>query len=145
MSTTARTGDAAGHEDAAVSRPAPAAESRAEQVRLAFASFLMLFVELALIRWVTSNNVYVTKATNFVLLASFLGIGIGFLNARARRDYLRWTPLVLLALVGFVHTFPVVLASLSGPHPYQGLHGSAALPPPVRLAVTFVLDPPFVP
>jgi hypothetical protein len=99
----------------------------------------MLFVELALIRWVTSNNVYVTKATNFVLLASFLGIGIGFLNARARRDYLRWTPLVLLLLVGFVHTFPVVLASLSGPHPFQGLNGSAALPQPVSLAVTFVL------
>ena len=41
----------------------------------------MLFVELALIRWITANNVYVTEATNFVLLASFLGIGIGFLNA----------------------------------------------------------------
>src|SRR5215470_2493232 len=64
--------------------------------RLIFASFLMLFVELALIRWVTANNVYVTKATNFVLLASFLGIGIGFLNARGGGDYLRWTLVVLL-------------------------------------------------
>src|SRR5215469_18146413 len=44
-----------------------------DQARLIFASFLMLFVELALIRWVTANNVYVTRATNFVLLASFLG------------------------------------------------------------------------
>src|SRR4249919_231805 len=73
-----------------------------DQARLIFASFLMLFVELALIRWVTANNVYVTKATNFVLLASFLGIGIGFLNATSRRNYLRWTPLALLALVAFV-------------------------------------------
>ena len=54
---------------------------RADQLRLAFTSFLMLFIELALIRWITANNVYVTEATNFVLLASFLGIGIGFLNA----------------------------------------------------------------
>ena len=57
----------------------------------------MLFVELALIRWVGSNNVFVNNATNFVLLASFLGIGIGFLNARSERDFVRWTPLALLA------------------------------------------------
>ena len=43
--------------------------------RLAFASFLMLFVELALIRWIAANNVFVIAASNFVLLASFLGIG----------------------------------------------------------------------
>jgi hypothetical protein len=104
-----------------------------------FASFMMLFVELALIRWVTANNVYVTKATNFVLLASFLGIGIGFLNARSRRDYLRWTPVALLLLVGFVLAFPVILGSLSGPHPYQGLNGAPALPQPVSLSVVFLL------
>ena len=107
--------------------------------RLVFASFLMLFVELALIRWVTANNVYVTKATNFVLLASFLGIGIGFLNARSRRDYLRWTPVALLLLVGFVLAFPVILQSLSGPHPFQGLNGSPALPQPVSLSAVFLL------
>src|SRR5215470_2850490 len=88
--------------------PAPetAAETPRERARLAFASFLMLFVELALIRWVTANNVFVTKATNFVLLASFLGIGIGFLNAKTKRDYLRWTPVALLLLVSFVLAFP---------------------------------------
>ena len=95
--------------------PAATAESPRERARLVFASFLMLFVELALIRWVTANNVYVTKATNFVLLASFLGIGIGFLNARTRRDYLRWTPVALLLLVSFVLAFPVILATLKGP------------------------------
>ncbi len=114
-------------------------ERLADRARLAFASFLMLFVELALIRWVTSNNVYVTKATNFILLASFLGIGIGFLNARARRDYLRWTPVALLLLVGFVLLFPVILSSLSGPHPYRGLRNMLALPQPVSLVVIFVL------
>jgi len=48
--------------------PVATAESPRERAKLVFASFLMLFVELALIRWVTANNVYVTKATNFVLL-----------------------------------------------------------------------------
>jgi hypothetical protein len=111
-----------------------------DQARLVFASFLMLFVELALIRWVTANNVYVTRATNFMLLASFLGIGIGFLNARSGRDFLRWTPVALLALVGFVLAFPVILQSLNGPAPLQGLRGSPALPQPVSLSAIFLLS-----
>src|SRR5205809_734895 len=110
-----------------------------DQARLIFASFLMLFVELALIRWVTANNVYVTKATNFVLIASFLGIGTGLLSARTQRDYMRWTPVALLALVGFVLAFPVILAGLSGPHPLQGLNGTPALPQPVSLGIVFLL------
>jgi hypothetical protein len=111
-----------------------------KRTQLAFASFLMLFVELALIRWTAANNVYVTNATNFVLLASFLGIGIGFLNARSSRDFVRWAPVALVLLVAFVLVFPVILATLSGPDPYQGLFGAKALPRPVSLAVIFVLS-----
>jgi hypothetical protein len=124
--------------DAGTSAP-PAERPRKDQAKLVFASFLMLFVELALIRWITANNVYVTKATNFVLLASFLGIGLGFLNAKAPRDLLRWTPVALLALVGFVLAFPVILANLAGVHPYQGLRGTGALPQPVSLGAVFLL------
>ena len=93
--------------------------------KLAFASFLMLFVELALIRWTAANNVYVTNATNFVLLASFLGIGVGFLNARSSRDFVRWAPLVLLALVAFVLCLPG--------HPGLAVR-AASVPGPVRPA-----------
>ncbi len=137
---------ATGPEEGSQARPGPGApvpetatETGRERAKLVFASFLMLFVELALIRWVTANNVFVTKATNFVLLASFLGIGIGFLNAKTNRDYLRWTPVALLLLVSFVLAFPVILQTLNGPHPFQGLHGTPALPQPVSLGVVFVL------
>jgi hypothetical protein len=99
----------------------------------------MLFVELALIRWVGSNNVFVNNATNFVLLASFLGIGIGFLNARSERDFVRWTPLALLVLVGFVLAFPVMVATLSGPNPYHGRGSMHALPQPLSLTIVFLL------
>jgi hypothetical protein len=99
----------------------------------------MLFVELALIRWVSANNVFVNNASNFVLLASFLGIGIGFLNARAGRDYVRWTPAALLALTGFILAFPVVLGTLSGPSPFRGLDNMHALPQPLSLSIVFVL------
>jgi protein-L-isoaspartate O-methyltransferase len=48
--------------------------------------------------------------------------------------------LALVLLVAFVLGFPVILATLSGPHPYQGLFGTQALPRPVSLAVIFVLS-----
>ena len=138
---------AAAHGTAAESTAAEGTESagtsprwRDKRAQLAFASFLMLFVELALIRWTAANNVYVTNATNFVLLASFLGIGVGFLNAKSSRDFVRWAPLALVLLVAFVLAFPVILATLSGPHPYRGLFGTPALPRPVSLAVVFVLS-----
>ena len=57
-------------------------------LRLILLSCLMLFVELALIRWTGSNVVYLSYFSNFVLLGSFLGIGIGFLRARARVESL---------------------------------------------------------
>ena len=77
------------------------------RTRLVLASALMLFVELALIRWVSSNNLYLVHLTNFVLLASFLGIGLGFLRGRAGRDLFPLAPGLLAALVGFVLAFPV--------------------------------------
>ncbi len=65
-------------------RPSPA--------RLILLSFLMLFVELGLIRWSGAYVVYLAFFTNFVLLASFLGVGVGFLRARARGDLFRYLP-----------------------------------------------------
>ena len=121
--------------------PGPAAAGRAERRRLAFASFLMLFVELALIRWTAAGNVYLASATNFVLLASFLGIGLGFLNARSNRDFLRWAPVAFALLVGFALAFPVILATLEkGQNPYRGLGGMTALPRPVSLTIIFLLS-----
>src|SRR5438876_10100303 len=57
------------------------------RARMLALSFLMLFVELALIRWTGSNILYLSYFSNFILLASFLGIGLGFLRADARRAY----------------------------------------------------------
>jgi len=99
----------------------------------------MLFTELALIRWIGANNVFVAEATNLVLIASFLGIGIGFLNGRGDRDYLRWTPLTLFVLVGFVLLFPAILHNPGGPTPFVGALGMPALPEWLSLTVAFVL------
>ena len=41
--------------------------------------------------------------------------------------------------MSFVLAFPVILQTLNGPHPFQGLHGTPALPQPVSLGVVFLL------
>jgi hypothetical protein len=70
-------------------------------------SFLMLFVELALIRWSGALVIYLSYFSNFVLLGSFLGIGIGFLRARARVNLFPYAPVALALLILFVRVFPV--------------------------------------
>jgi hypothetical protein len=76
-------------------------------IRLFLLSFLMLFLELALIRWTGSKVLYLSYFSNFVLLASFLGIGAGFLRARSSRNLFQLAPLLLTLLVAFVLVFPV--------------------------------------
>ena len=51
-------------------------------VRLFLTSTTLLFVELLLIRWIPANVIYVGFFSNFLLMASFLGIGLGILFGR---------------------------------------------------------------
>jgi SAM-dependent methyltransferase len=67
----------------------------------------MLFVELALIRWTGSNVVYLSYFSNFVLLGSFLGIGIGFLRSGSRSPLFPWAAPALAFLVFFILAVPV--------------------------------------
>ena len=59
-------------------------------------SSLFLFLELAFIRWFPAQVLFLTFFTNTVLLASFLGLSLGLLAARSRRNYLVLTPLLLV-------------------------------------------------
>jgi Spermine/spermidine synthase domain len=95
-------------------QPKPDRGALTGPARLFAASFLMLFVELALIRWIGANILYLAYYSNFVLLGSFLGIGIGFLRARARVNLFPWAPVALALLVFFVLKFPVQVTNQSG-------------------------------
>ncbi len=77
--------------------------------RLVLGSFLMLFLELALIRWLGSNVAHLSYFSNFVLLGSFLGIGLGFLIAGRSWSVVRVSPVLLAFLTAFVATFPVTI------------------------------------
>jgi SAM-dependent methyltransferase len=62
-------------------------------------SFLVLFLETALIRWMPAYVRLLAYFSNFILLASFLGIGVGCLLAFRRRNLFAWFPLIQLAVV----------------------------------------------
>jgi SAM-dependent methyltransferase len=99
----------------------------------------MLFVELSLIRWSGSNLVYLSYFSNFVLLGSFLGIGLGFLRARARTNMFRWAPVALAFFVGFVLIFPVQIDRRGEDLLYFGaLEATSGLPPWLTLSIVFL-------
>src|SRR6476469_9261573 len=77
--------------------------------RLVLGSALMLFLELALIRWLGSNVVHLSYFSNFVLLGSFLGIGLGFMISRRRWSVLPAAPVILSLLVIFTFLEPVTI------------------------------------
>src|SRR5271170_2972426 len=65
---------------------------------LALISFLSVYLELVVIRWLASEVRIFAYFKNFPLLAAFLGFGVGCLIARRKRNYFRFTPLLLLVL-----------------------------------------------
>jgi SAM-dependent methyltransferase len=77
--------------------------------RLLLSSALMLFLELALIRWTASNIIHLGYFSNFVLLGSFLGVGIGFLRTSRTARAPLYFPIALALLVGAVFKFPVTV------------------------------------
>jgi predicted membrane-bound spermidine synthase len=78
--------------------------------RTFLASFLVLFLEIALIRWMPAYIRLLSYFSNFILLASFLGIGLGCLLAPARSRLFKWFPLVQAIVIGAVYFFRLEVA-----------------------------------
>ena len=80
---------------------------------LFLASFLSLFLELLLIRWVPSQVRVIAYYGNLMLLSSFLGLGCGAMLARRGLQLVRFFAPLLCVLV-------VAVATLSGVKFQQG-------------------------
>src|SRR3989442_5681535 len=74
-------------------------------------SLVILFLELASIRWFPAHVLYLTFFTNVVLLACFLGMSVGCLAANQRRNYLTWTPLLLAVALAAAHAVEITSGS----------------------------------
>src|SRR5712691_12473767 len=82
--------------------PAPTSSVRATGY-LFLVSWLILFLELACIRWFPAHVLFLTFFTNTVLLACFLGMSIGCLAAGQKRNWLTATPVWLGLAMAAAH------------------------------------------
>src|SRR5947209_16459307 len=71
-------------------------------VRLVLVSFLGLYFELTLIRWIPTQVRLLAYFTNFVLIAALLGLGLGMLLAVRKLQLVTFFPMALLVLTGLV-------------------------------------------
>jgi SAM-dependent methyltransferase len=84
--------------------------SDARGARIFLASFLVLFLEVALIRWMPAYIRLLAYFSNFILLASFLGIGVGCLLAPSRWRLFAWFPLLQAVVIAAVYFFRLEVA-----------------------------------
>lgn len=74
-------------------------------LRLFWISFLVMFFELTAIRWFPAHIKYLGYFSNFVLISSFFGIGLGCLHASRKTDLLPWFPAALCAILTAMAVF----------------------------------------
>ena len=103
------------------------------------ASALMLFVQLALIRWSGANLLHLSYFSNLILLASFLGIGLGFLRSNRPTDLGRYVPVGLVVLVAFIMLFPAKIEGSSTDLIYFTTVSPTGLPTWVSLPLVFIV------
>ncbi len=100
-------------------------------------SFLVLFLEVALIRWMPAYIRLLSFFSNFILLASFLGIGVGCLLAARRRRLFYLFPLLQLLVIASVFTGKLEIAVPSS----TSIYFSSGTDDPVRLVESTLILP----
>lgn len=68
-------------------------------LKLFLTGFLVLFLELACIRWFAANVIFLHFFTNVVLLAAFLGMSCGCMAARSKIEWLNYFPTTTLLTI----------------------------------------------
>lgn len=76
-------------------------DSRSKYELAAF-SAAALYFELAIIRFTAAEVLYLGYFSNFILISSFVGLGLGFLSAGKKAVYDQYLPFVLLFLFALV-------------------------------------------
>jgi SAM-dependent methyltransferase len=106
---------------------------------LFLASFLSLFLELLLIRWVPSLIRIVAYYGNLMLISSFLGLGCGVLLARRRLGLYKWFAPLFFLLILFVMAVRGVQFR-QGPEELRFLFEAAAITTTLPIVIVFALN-----
>ena len=108
--------------------------------KLLLASFLSLYVELLLIRWIPSTIHFVAFFNNLILIASFLGLGIGMVRggepARAVWQAFFRLGVTVVILVALLALNPAILLPHDGDY---GVNEGAGTAPAVGVPMLALL------
>jgi SAM-dependent methyltransferase len=108
----------------------PGALVKNKGFQLFLTSFLALYAELLCIRWMPAHVRFLSYFTNFILLASFLGLGVGILSARRKLPLgPRTFPLLLLLAAILIAASKFELHIGSAGVLYYGAGESGTAPP----------------
>jgi SAM-dependent methyltransferase len=109
---------------------------RSARMRVFLGSALVLFLELVLIRELGAKVVHLSYFTNFVLLGSFLGVGVGFLASGRRRNLALLSAPLLVVMLAFVTFVPVEIDRRSDQIIYFTYREPAG--PPIWISLPFL-------
>ena len=111
------------------------------RLRIFLVSFTLLFFELLCIRWIPAYVRYLSYFTNFILLASFLGMGLGILSARRQTFRFPSFPLMVLILTAVVavNRFELNISTTDVLYFGSGTHGWAQAESFILLPLIFTL------
>ncbi len=108
-------------------------------VRLFLISFLVLFMELVCIRWLSAYVLYLGYFTNFVLLGALLGIGVGTQLVDRKAHLIEWfPPLLFLLVVLALFTRAQVQPDFEGLLFFTSSTSALRLPPAILLPTVFI-------
>ncbi|HVF73105.1 MAG TPA: hypothetical protein VM940_15995 [Chthoniobacterales bacterium] len=110
------------------------------RTRIFLVSFTLLFFELLCIRWISAYIRYLSYFTNFILLASFLGMGLGIMAARRPAFRFPSFPLLVfaLALVVALNRFELNISSTDVLYFGSGTTGVARAESFILLPLIFI-------
>ena len=113
-----------------------------EKIALIIVSFVSLFLELSLIRWLPSHVFSVAFFSNVILIASFLGLGLGFLLSERKWELFHifpWLLLVFTIAILLLENIQIVLPSNAQTWIWSYYQGNRLYTPTLKIPIVAVL------
>ena len=109
---------------------------------LIIASFISLFLELSLIRWVPAHVFSVAFFSNVILIASFLGLGLGFLLSGKKWEMFRvfpWFLLIFTIVILLLENIQITLPSNAETWIWSYYQGNRLYVPALKISIIAAL------
>jgi len=113
-----------------------------EKFALIILSFVSLFLELSLIRWVPGHVFSVAFFSNVILIASFLGLGLGFLLSERKWEMFHifpWVFLTFTIIILLLENIQIILPSNAQAWIWSYYQGNRLYTPAFKMPIITVL------